>query len=164
MTMKNSCSLCCTFNEIVRQFFIDYHLIHNKSVNLMMVRGLESLPYKKRLRELGLFSLEKRRLWGDVIAAFHYIKDTAMRDWKRLFTKAYSNRTKGNSFKLKDGRFRLDTRWSFCLFGVLFNYLGGFLFYVRVVRHQKMLPREVVDAPLTKLSMVKLNRTFGNLI
>jgi len=75
-----------------------------------MIRGLEYLSYEDRLRKLGLFSLEMRRLRGDLTAAFQYLKGAYRKDGEGLFTTMCSNRTRGNGCKLKEGRFRLDIR------------------------------------------------------
>jgi len=65
-------------------------------------QGLKHLPCEDRLRELGLFSLEKRRLCGDLIAAFQYLKAEG------LCIRDCSDRIRGNGLKLKKGRIRLD--------------------------------------------------------
>ena len=78
-----------------------------------MFRGLEHLSYEERWREVGLFSLEKRRLWGDLTVAFQYMKGAYKQEGERLFMRVDSDRIRGNGFKLGQGKFGLYIRRTF---------------------------------------------------
>ncbi|PKU43755.1 hypothetical protein llap_5945 [Limosa lapponica baueri] len=115
-----------------------------------MIREMEHLYCEDRLRELALFSLEKRRRQRDFIAAFQYLQQAYRKDGQGPFIRECSNRTRGNRFKLKECRFRLDIRKKF--------------FTVRMVRHWNRLLKEAVDAPSLEVFKARVDGALSNLV
>jgi len=108
-----------------------------------MMRALEHLCYKERLRELDLFSLKKRRLRGDLRNAYRYLKGGCQEDGARLFSV-------GNGHRLKHRMFHLNMRKNF--------------FPLRVTEHWNRLPREVVESPSLEIFKTLLDKVLCSLL
>jgi len=66
-----------------------------------MIRRMEHVSYEDRLRQLGLFSVEKRRLQDDLTAAFQYLKGAYKNAGEGCFTEACSDRIRSKNFTLE---------------------------------------------------------------
>ena len=89
-----------------------------------------------------MFILEKRKLQGDLIVAFQYLKGVYKQEGEWLFTRVDSDRTRGNGLKLRQGRFRLDIRRKF---------------------FTQRMAKKVVDAPSLEAFKARLDVALGSL-
>ncbi|KAJ7401628.1 hypothetical protein BTVI_93949 [Pitangus sulphuratus] len=117
--------------------------------NKRLMRGLEHLLYQDRLRKLGLFSLEKRRMFGDLVATFQCLKRAYGEVGVGLFFRNCSDRTRSSGYQLKEGKFRLHIRKKY--------------FTVRAVRHWNSSGK-VVDVPTAAAFKARLDKARSNLL
>jgi len=116
---------------------------------MKMMRGLEHLSYEERLWELGLFSLKKRRLRGDLLNASEYLKAGYQDCEARLCSVVPSNRTRGNEQKLRHRKFHLNARKN--------------LFTARLTEPWHRLPRGAVDSASLEIFKTRLDKVLCSL-
>lgn len=112
------------------------------------VDGLKGQPYKERLKRLGLFSLERRRLRGDLIEVYKIIHGLSGDDLKTLLPLRDGRELRGHAKMLKKSHVRLDVRKAF--------------FTNRVVNPWNSLPKDVVDAPSLRVFKERLDESWEN--
>ncbi len=73
-----------------------------------IIQRLRTLPYRERLRRLDLHSLKRRRVRGDLIEVFKWMKGYNKGDINKVLIVREHCRTRSNGFKLDNLRFNKD--------------------------------------------------------
>lgn len=115
-----------------------------------MVKGLEGMCYEEQLRILGLSSLEKRRLRGDLPVLHSFLRRGSAEGGAELSLAVYSGRMRGNGSRPHQARFRLDMKKHF--------------FAKRVVKPWNQLPPEAVDVPGLSVFKRHLDNALNNVL
>jgi len=115
-----------------------------------MIRELEHLSCEDRLRELGLFSLEEEKAAGTPYCGLSVPEGAYKRAGEGLCRRACSDRTMGNSCRLKEGRFRPDRKKKF--------------FTLMVVRQWNRLPAGAMETPSLVAFKARLDGALSNLV
>ena len=97
-----------------------------------------------------MFSLKKRRLRGDLIHAYKYVKSGCQEEGTRLFSLVPSNRARGNGRKLKHSKFQLNMRNN--------------IFTLRVTEPWNRLPRGVMESPSLQICKTCLDAVLCSLL
>ena len=111
-----------------------------------MIPSLRALPYEERLKRLNLFSLEKRRMRGDLIQVYKYLNKLSNVDHSKLFELQTNPRTRNNGYPIQSRRCNTD--------------IGRSFFSNRIIRHWNELPAEVVTARTIDTFENRLDRYF----
>jgi len=113
-----------------------------------MMRGLEHLSYEERQRELGLFSLKKRRLKRGPNKCLSISEGWVSGGWGQTLFSGAQRQVNGRN--LKHRKFQLN--------------MGKNFFPLRVMEHWNRLPREVVDSPSPEIFRTCLDKVLCSLL
>ncbi|MEE6522036.1 hypothetical protein FKM82_020430 [Ascaphus truei] len=115
---------------ILRKDIMELERVQRRATKL--IKGMDILIYEERLAKLDLFTLEKRRLRGDMITIYKYIRGQYNELSKELFIPRVVQRTLGHPLRLEERKFHQQQRKGF--------------FTVRAVKMWNSLPMETVMA------------------